>query len=119
MKLITDLVGKKYFNLLIIEDYWYVKYHIVKCLCECGNIMDIIYDNLQRGHTKGCGCLRNKLIGPSYKDITATYWSRVKYTANKRDIDFDIYMEDAWNVLEQQNYRCLFTDKLLFLTNRK
>lgn len=117
--MIDNLIGKRYGNLLITEDLGFDKYHIVKCLCDCSNVVNkVAYDNLRTGHTKSCGCLRYKLIGASYRGVTSTYWSRVKRCARKRDIEFNLSMEEAWNVLNAQNYRCSFTGKVLTLSTR-
>lgn len=115
----TDLVGKRFHQLLITHDLGYKKVHMIRCKCDCSNIIDAIYDNVKRGHTKSCGCLRDRLLGESYKDITTTYWSRVKYCAERRNIDFNISMSDAWHILEKQNFKCVFTGKPLIVTNRR
>lgn len=61
MKL-EDLKGKRFGELTVIErdfrenskkTYW-------KCKCDCGNIVSIDAFKLKNGHTKSCGCLRNK-----------------------------------------------------------
>ena len=58
-----DLVGEKYERLLVVEfierknkhSYW-------KCECDCGNFVEKVTGNdLRRGHTKSCGCLRKEI----------------------------------------------------------
>ena len=34
-----------------------------KCLCDCGNIINVDTAHLRSGHTKSCGCYRDDLIG--------------------------------------------------------
>lgn len=55
---ISDLIGKKYGRLTVIE------YHglnnrgksMWKCRCECGNTSVVLGNRLTSGHTKSCGC---------------------------------------------------------------
>ena len=58
----NDYIGKKFGRLLVIEKadksnmgtyYW-------KCQCDCGNIIQVVGNNLQNGHTQSCGCLNSK-----------------------------------------------------------
>lgn len=67
-----DITGNKYGRLLVIEKInirasnggirW-------KCLCECGNIIYPTMNNLERGHTKSCGCLKDDFIESCKLDI--------------------------------------------------
>lgn len=55
----TDLTGQIFGKLTVIEktDKKASNNHtIYKCQCECGNICEVIGDNLSRGLTKSCGC---------------------------------------------------------------
>lgn len=60
MKL-EDLTGQK-FGMLTVEKY--VGKQKWECLCECGNRTIVLAANLKKGHTKSCGCLKEKnLVG--------------------------------------------------------
>lgn len=66
-------LGKKYGKLTIIDIYHYGKYNFrkCKCICECGNIKHVDLNNLKRGFTRSCGCLKkndkyNILIGQKF-----------------------------------------------------
>lgn len=50
-----------------------------KCQCNCGNIVIVTKDDLQRGHTKSCGCLLYSVNGLSY-----TYEYRVWINIKQR-----------------------------------
>ena len=56
-----NMVGKTFGKLKVLEempkDGKKIKY---KCLCECGNITNVIGEDLRSGHTQSCGCLKSK-----------------------------------------------------------
>jgi hypothetical protein len=96
--------------------------------CNCGNIFNVGYNALKNGETKTCGkrdCLFHKelyspMVGTKkgYKEIYAGDWSRIIFGAKKRNIDFDISIEYAWNLFEAQNRKCVYTNKELFFNIR-
>lgn len=63
MPMITNLIGNKYGNLMVVqksnkknknrETSWI-------CICDCGNTTTVIGSNLKNGNTKSCGCLHKK-----------------------------------------------------------
>ena len=66
-----DMIGKKFGRLLVISldhkvkgkgSYW-------KCLCDCGNTVVVIGQNLRNGHTKSCGCYNRELASEKAKKI--------------------------------------------------
>ena len=80
-----DLSGMRFERLTVIEKdlektkkgtiYW-------KCKCECGNIISVSSTHLKSGHTKSCGCLKNK-PSTKIKDLTNMKFGRL--TVIKRD----------------------------------
>lgn len=55
---IIDLVGKKFGRLVVIERVEnYRSSSRWKCICDCGEIRNVIGNCLRSGHTKSCGCL--------------------------------------------------------------
>lgn len=72
---IIDLTGQKYNKLTVIERVESKNRHSQwRCLCECGNETIVSSDKLKNGHTKSCGCERNKnkidLIGQKFGKLT-------------------------------------------------
>lgn len=59
-----DLLGHRFGRLIVIRENGSVRRNgaIVgvcwECQCECGNIVTVAADSLQRGNTQSCGCLR-------------------------------------------------------------
>ena len=56
----TDLTGRKYGKLTVIELVEYKPYSHSKwlCQCECGNQHVAQHSNIVSGHAQSCGCLR-------------------------------------------------------------
>lgn len=89
------------------------------CECECGNIAEVRSSKLKEGSTKSCGCLiknNGKNLVPTsgeenitwkgYKEISGTKWASYKRSAKDRNLEFDLRIEDLWDLYEQQNKKC-------------
>jgi hypothetical protein len=64
MRLI-DLTGKRFGELTVVRRdgvrvYRSMSVPLWKCVCDCGNETDVLGPDLRNGHTKSCGCRRNK-----------------------------------------------------------
>lgn len=55
-----DITGQRFGRLTVIERVKNTsrKDSLWLCKCECGNIKEVTYSNLNSGHTKSCGCFR-------------------------------------------------------------
>jgi hypothetical protein len=87
--------------------------YIYKCLCSCGQTCETKRILLLLKHKKSCGCLKpeNRLRSnnPSWKGhggISSTMWKYIQCLAVKRDIIFNLDIEEAWSVFEQQGGLC-------------
>jgi len=60
-----DMVGAKIFKLRVLSQAGTDKRNeaIWRCICECGNEVMVLGNNLRRGGYKSCGCLNNERIG--------------------------------------------------------
>lgn len=58
---ITDLTGKRFGRLNVIERATEYRQITYKCICDCGNTAFVSKSNLEHGNTKSCGCLRKEL----------------------------------------------------------
>lgn len=55
-------IGKKFGRLVILSYEGKAKFSktLVKCLCDCGEIITKELPDVRNGHTKSCGCLRKE-----------------------------------------------------------
>lgn len=73
-----DLVGKKFGKLTVIEQgEYYISpkgHHQLrwKCVCECGNTVNVATSLLLHGKKTSCGCVKRKRKSPNYRfqDLT-------------------------------------------------
>jgi len=82
--------------------------------CKCGKKYESFTQSLTSGNTKSCGC-RNERIGKNhphyrgYEDLSWDYWCKLQNGANRRNIRFEIFIEDAWNLFVDQGKKCKLT----------
>lgn len=110
-----DLTGYEWNNMKVLnldistkkkERYWNIE-------CHCGNTFRLNTYEIFKSNQKSCGCIFKsktyKLSHPNrkgYKDISGIIWSKMKRDAKSRDIQFDLNIEDLWELLESQNRKC-------------
>lgn len=59
-----DLSGNVFGKLKVIERISEIGEKArYKCVCECGNIIEVLGCNLVKGTTKSCGCIRKEVTG--------------------------------------------------------
>lgn len=97
--------GEKYGKLLIIGSENINKKIMQKCICECGNEKYVHYSKLKSGHTKSCGCLKNKYTIKN-KRIFNCWWNMKQRCDSKDRNDSKYYHDkgitycDEWNNYE-------------------
>jgi hypothetical protein len=53
-----DYTNQRFGRLVVIERNGSKNNRVVwKCKCDCGNVVDVVSQDLTRGHTQSCGCL--------------------------------------------------------------
>jgi hypothetical protein len=71
---IRDLTGQRFgrLNVIKLEPFRSKSGRAIwKCLCDCGNIVDVNSTNLRSGNTKSCGCLKDEVLkSKNNKNIT-------------------------------------------------
>ena len=115
-------LGRK-FKTLVIEDFSDQKFgrlspikfcgisekgkHLWLCKCDCGNEKIIISSSFTRGLTNSCGCLKiEKARQNGYELISYTFWKRLIQNAAYRELNFNITIEQAWDLYVKQNGKC-------------
>jgi hypothetical protein len=64
----TLIVGKKYNNWTVLSRFrgdtgkW-----MAQCKCSCGSIKTVFIDNIIRGKSQSCGCLRVEVCGNNFR----------------------------------------------------
>jgi len=88
MKMI-DLTGQKFGMLSVIEkDESYKNETYWKCICDCGNIVNVRSTRLRNGRSKSCGCSKGKMISEA---VTKHGMSRTK-------------LYNVWNTMRMRCY---------------
>ena len=111
----VDHSGKD-FGLLVVQQYaghsggrscW-------TCTCQCGQAVDVRFADLASGATKSCGCqnnprrhLNNSWSG--YGEISGSLYAKIRADAARRNIIFNIGIEDMWALYLKQKRRCSLT----------
>lgn len=122
----TDIVGKR-FGKLVVEKFLrrelYGKiyrghrhfiYHYL-CRCDCGREVEVVRPNLiHNQHTTSCGCLKRRTGNSSpcwggHGEISGRLWAHIKIHAQKRNLPFNITIEDAWEQFQKQGGHCALT----------
>lgn len=94
-----NMIGKKFNKLTILEECKERKDRkkVYKCLCDCGNITNVVGTRLRSGTIKSCGCLisetSKKIHTKHGKRNTKLYniWVELKrkcYKSNRKDYKY-------------------------------
>lgn len=125
-----DITGKRFGNLVAIKPDDNVKnkpkgggvYWI--CKCDCGNEKSIMGKRLRKGEYISCGC-QHHVKGeknPSwkgYREISGKYWKNLERNAIERKFNFDLTLEEAWDIFVRQDKKCALTGIEIQLTEPK
>lgn len=68
-----NLVGQKFGFLTVVEllkERSKNRQKVYRCLCDCGNYVNVRSSDLKTGNTKSCGCYNISLVSERYIDIT-------------------------------------------------
>ena len=72
-----DLIGKRFGRLVVIERAGTKRREIAwLCRCDCGKEIVVPGNKLRSGHTKSCGCLRNR-SPRTFIDLTGRHFGRL------------------------------------------
>lgn len=122
-----NIKGQK-FGKLFVESFANLqkKKAFWNCLCDCGNKTMVKGSSLISGKSKSCGCsgliANNKKgnLNPCWKgygEISGCVWKTIKYGSKVRDLDFEITIEQIWDLFLKQDKKCALSGiKLKFST---
>lgn len=106
-------IGHKINNWKVISDILVRKNGrmYLSVICTCGsNIEKLIpKHHLNSKLSKGCECCSMFHTSTGYKLLSGDYWSMLKNAANKRNIPFNITIEEAYEKIEYQKFKCALT----------
>lgn len=108
-----DLTGQKFGKLLVISKSNNNKSGRTMwlCNCDCGKEKIVSTKLLKNGESNSCGCnwrVQNKKHASwkGYEEIPKDFFSNIRRGANLRGIEFNIQIEDLWELLLKQNRKC-------------
>lgn len=94
-----------------------------KCLCACGQEVELTRWKLITKHTGSCGCRKNRkgANAPSwrgYEEIGSKFWSDIATRARKKELEFTLSIEEAWQLFQGQGARCALSGLPLTMTDQ-
>ena len=110
------LIGKRFGHLLVVEktDKRSANCSVIwRCLCDCGNTVDVSSSHLLRGKTRSCGCNKISKYEEAVKEIldehSEVYEREYEFPdcKNQFPLRFDFYLPDRNICIEcqgQQHY---------------
>lgn len=108
---VTGLEGKNFGRLLVIEKtetkdrktgsyFW-------KCLCDCGNEVNVISHSLKTGNTQSCGCLQKEATSkPTGESAFTTLYESYRKRSETYNIVFNLSRDDFKNLTSKNCFYC-------------
>ena len=87
----------------------------ISCVCDCGQTREVFVWALIQGKTGSCGCDKSRYTKTTgernyafkgFKEIRFAYWNIIRSRAAARSIPFELTIEYAWGLYEQQHRLC-------------
>lgn len=100
-----SLVGRRFDRLLVVELLVHGKKARYRCLCDCGNEATTTRANLERGHTKSCGCFRT-FRHPARQVGVRKLFYRYTFAAKRRGLSFTISLDRFRELTSQECHYC-------------
>lgn len=81
-----------------------------ECRCDCGKIIVVITSKLVNNQ-RSCGCMNN-MVGENHHtwkgcgEIYGFYFSKLRWGAIKRNLEFKISIDYLWSLFLKQNRKC-------------
>ncbi len=120
-----NLIGNRYGRLVVIKkDEEGSKYNSIKwiCKCDCGKVKSIHGSCLTRTKqpTISCRCYQKELNYKGIGDLSGAYFATIKHHARYRNIEFNLTIQELWELYEKQNKKCAMTGRdIVLVRNHK
>lgn len=126
---IIDVTGKKFGQLLVLEklNCRKLRSQLWRCEClQCGNkdfrcnityLKKRIETNGSCNLCYGTGEFAANWTG--YKEISGKYFTNVVKKAKERNLEFELSIEDLWNIYLYQDKKCNLTSEELYFSSNK
>lgn len=114
--------GKRFGKWTIISDVTKKENNLTHwlCQCDCGTMQYIPLNNLMNNSSTQCQKCSNKRSGKKrrkgYELISGNYWSQIRSRAKRKNIPFEIRIEEAWEKFVEQKGKCALTGEEIVLT---
>lgn len=117
---VVNLAGNRYGRLTVLRRigsiYSYSK-SIWRCICDCGNIIEVRSDLLRRGKTRSCGCLFRESARKNaakatkartiYDDLAiGQAYSATRNNARRRRIRFRLSYQEYKAIIQRACHYC-------------
>lgn len=115
-------IGKNFGKWIIVNDDTITKNNITHwyCRCECGKEQYVPLNNLMNGSSTQCRSCSTKVGGKKrrkgYELISGDYWSQIKSSAKRKNVMFDVRIEQAWEKFKEQEEKCALSGQPIILT---
>jgi hypothetical protein len=101
-----DLDGKRFGKLLVLSR----TRDQATCLCECGSTITRSVYSLKGKGVRQCNQCKASMISEKnwkgYEEISGDVWFRITSGASRRKLDFDLTVEEIWELFLGQDRRC-------------
>lgn len=120
-KLVLE-IGKKFGQWTIISDKTVTKNNLTHwyCKCQCGKEQYVPLNNLMNGSSTQCKICSIKKGGlkrrKGFGDISGDYWAQIKSQAKRKNINFEIRIEEAWELFLLQKECCALSGNKIILS---
>lgn len=112
-----NIINQKFGKLTVLNEHSKTRngHERYTCLCDCGNICNILKTHLRQGNTISCGCTipkgKEKSNWTGVGEISGNFWySHIVRSANgskgRKKIILSITKEEAWQLFLKQNRKC-------------
>lgn len=91
-----------------------------KCKCQCGKSLRLLSSEFSK--TKSCGCIFKTCFKFRYKgfgQVSGTFLNKIRHSALKRGLDFDLNAKFLWNLFLKQDKKCVLSGLEIEILDRK